>query len=148
MEYVFDEIAVIFEALGTLAMVVGFLIAGWLSIRSLRRGEGGSAAFTQFRTGVGSAILMGLEIMVAADLVRTVTSEPTISQVVVLGLIVLIRTVLSMSIQIEIEGVLPWKRALLESGAEVMAEQVRKDAAAQKAHHLRVDVSASRTRED
>jgi hypothetical protein len=54
---------------------------------------------------------LGLEILVAADLVRTVAVEPTMENVVILGLIVLIRTVLSFSLEIEIEGVAPWRRA-------------------------------------
>lgn len=60
----------------------------------------------------------------AADLIRTITSKPSLEDALILGLIVLIRTVLSMSIQIEIEGVLPWRRALLTSGAEVIAREV------------------------
>ena len=63
---------------------------------------------------------------VAADLIRTITSKPSMEDALILGLIVLIRTVLSMAIQIEIDGVLPWKRALLTSGAQVIADQVRK----------------------
>ena len=58
-------------------------------------------------------ILLGLEILVAADLVRTVTSTPSLTDAIVLAIIVLIRTVLSFSLQIEIEGVAPWRRALM-----------------------------------
>lgn len=138
MEHIFDDIATVFEALGTFAMVIGFAIAALLSIRTFKRGEGGEKAFSQLRVGIGSAILLGLEIMVAADLVRTITSEPTMNQVLILGLIVLIRTVLSMSIQIEIEGVLPWNRALLESGGKILAEEVKKDKVAQNAYNAHV----------
>ncbi len=53
---------------------------------------------------------MGLEILVAADLIRTVAVDPTMENVLVLGLIVLIRTFLSFSLEIEIEGIVPWKR--------------------------------------
>ena len=61
-------------------------------------------------------LLLGLEILVAADLVRTVAVAPTLDNVLVLRLIVLIRTVLSFSLETEIEGVVPWKRAQM-SGA-------------------------------
>ena len=79
------------------------------------------------RTTLGSAILLGLEVLVAADLIRTITSKPSIEDAVILGIIVLIRTILSISIQIEIEGVLPWQRALLTSGAGVVAGEVERD---------------------
>ncbi len=84
------------------------------------------AAFLTLRNTLGGAILLGLEVLVAADLIRTITSKPSLEDALILGLIVLIRTVLSMAIQIEIEGSLPWQRALLTSGAQVMADQVRK----------------------
>lgn len=127
MESVYTAIAEAFELLGTLTMVVGFIIAATLAIRALSRKEGGAQAFSTLRITLGSAILLGLEILVAADLVRTITSKPSIDEAIILGLIVLIRTVLSWSIQIEIEGVLPWRRALVESGGSVLAKQVKED---------------------
>jgi uncharacterized membrane protein len=126
MEQVFTGIAVGFESLGALAMIIGTLIALWLGWRSLARGEGGRAAFGTLRNTLGGAILLGLEVLVAADLIRTITSKPSMEDALILGLIVLIRTVLSMAIQIEIEGALPWQRALLTSGAQVIADQVQK----------------------
>jgi len=126
MEQVFTGIAVSFEVLGAVAMIIGTLIALWVGGRSLMRGEGGRAAFLTLRNTLGGAILLGLEVLVAADLIRTITSKPSMEDALILGLIVLIRTVLSMAIQIEIEGALPWQRALLTSGAQVMADQVRK----------------------
>jgi uncharacterized membrane protein len=71
------------------------------------------------RQTFGGVILLGLEILVAGDLIRTVAVEPTLENVVVLGLIVLIRTFLSFSLEIEINGVPPWRRALV-SGATVI----------------------------
>ena len=130
MEDAFTGVAVGFEVVGAAAMVSGFVIAVVLSIRSLRRREGGSQAFTVLRTTLGGAILLGLEVLVAADLIRTITSKPSLEDAAILGLIVLIRTVLSMSIQIEIDGVLPWRRALLTSGGQVVAGAVARDRAA------------------
>lgn len=127
MEEAFLVVAVAFEAIGAVAMIVGFVIAVVLGIRSLSRGEGGQTAFAVLRTTLGAAILLGLEVLVAADLIRTITSKPSLEEAATLGLIVLIRTVLSMSIQIEIEGVLPWRRALVTSGAKVMADAVVDD---------------------
>jgi uncharacterized membrane protein len=130
MEDVFDAVALAFEALGALAMAGGFVVAVVLSIRAFGRGEGGSRAFSVLRTTLGGGILLGLEVLVAADLVRTITSKPSLEDALILGIIVLIRTILSISIQIEIEGVLPWRRALTTSGAQVVAGAVARDRAA------------------
>jgi uncharacterized membrane protein len=127
MEAIFIAVAVAFEALGAVAMIIGFVIALVLGFRSLQRGEGGKAAFTVLRTTLGAAILLGLEILVAADLIRTITSKPSLEDALVLGLIVLIRTILSISIQIEIEGMLPWRRAMLTSGGQMLGSAVSRD---------------------
>lgn len=129
-EDVFTAIAVGFEALGAAAMIIGFLIAVWLGARSLLRREGGRAAFTVLRTTLGGAILLGLEVLVAADLIRTITSKPSLEDAAILGLIVLIRVILSISIQVEIDGMLPWRRAVLTSGGQLVGEAVAKDRAA------------------
>lgn len=125
MEEIYSAVAQAFEMLGALAMVVGFIIAGVLSVRALLQKQGGSVAFHTLRTTVGGAILLGLEVLVAADLLRTITSKPSIQDAVILGLIVVIRTILSMSIQIELEGVLPWKRALLTSGSKLIMDEIK-----------------------
>lgn len=127
METVFTTVAVGFEAVGASAMMIGFVIAVVLGIRALLRGEGGKAAFGVLRTTLAAAILLGLEVLVAADLIRTITSKPSMEDAAILGIIVLIRTVLSMSIQIEIDGMLPWRRALLTSGGQVIGDAVRRD---------------------
>jgi len=133
MEAVFTAVAVGFETIGAAVMIVGFVIALVLGARSLGRHEGGQAAFTTLRTTLGAAILLGLEVLVAADLIRTITSKPSLEDAAILGLIVLIRTILSMSIQIEIEGTLPWRRALLRSGGQMLGDAVAKDRLAQQA---------------
>lgn len=132
VESVFTIVAIVFEAIGALAMIVGFVVAVVLGVRALRRGEGGQTAFQVLRTTLGSAILLGLEVLVAADLIRTITSKPSLEDALILGIIVLIRTVLSISIQIEIEGTLPWRRALLTSGGQLLGAAVVRDRAASK----------------
>ncbi|MFV0434161.1 MAG: DUF1622 domain-containing protein [Leucobacter sp.] len=119
----FAAIIDVFEMIGVIALCVGFVISAWLSIRALAQGQGGAAAFQVLRRTLGGTILLGLEIFVAADIVRTLYA-PTLEETLILGLIIVIRTVLSMSIQIEIDGVLPWRRALLTSGAQVLADAV------------------------
>lgn len=121
-----EGIVVLFEALGVAAMAIGFATAAVFAVRALVQRRGGLQAFQILRRMIGSSILLGLEILVAADLIRTI-SAPTIEEALTLGLIVVIRTVLSISIQIEIEGVLPWKRALLTSGGQVLAGEISKE---------------------
>ena len=111
----FETVTSIFEIVGVAAMVLGFVGAIVLGIRSLVVTRDGRVAFKTLRDSIGLVILLGLEILVAADLVRTVTSTPSLTDAIVLAIIVLIRTVLSFSLQIEIEGVAPWKRALMTS---------------------------------
>ena len=129
-EEVFTAVAVAFEAIGAAAMIIGFLLAIALGLRSLQRGEGGRAAFAVLRTTLGAAILLGLEVLVAADLIRTITSKPSMEDALILGVIVLIRTILSISIQIEIEGMLPWRRALFASGGQMLGDAVKTDRSA------------------
>ena len=129
IEAVFTGVAIAFEVIGAVAMMAGFVIAIVLGVRSLARREGGQTAFQVLRNTLGGAILLGLEVLVAADLIRTITSKPSLEDAVILGLIVLIRTILSMSIQIEIDGVLPWRRALLTSGAQVVGSAIARDRA-------------------
>ena len=109
----FETVTNVFEIVGVGAMVLGFVVAVVLGVRSLVMTRDGRVAFKTLRDSIGLVILLGLEILVAADLVRTVTSTPSLTDAVVLAIIVLIRTVLSFSLQIEIEGVAPWRRALL-----------------------------------
>lgn len=130
VESFFTVIAVVFEIIGAIAMVAGFVVAVVLAVRTLAREESARAASLVLRNTLGAAILLGLEVLVAADLIRTITSKPSIEDALILGLIVVIRTVLSMSIQIEIEGVLPWRRALLTSGGQLLGEAVARDRAA------------------
>ncbi|MBP1327426.1 putative membrane protein [Leucobacter exalbidus] len=125
----FEVIVTVIEFTGVVAVVAGFVIAAVLAVRALRRGAGGAAAYQALRTTIGGSILLGLEIFVAADIIHTL-SAPSLEDAAVLGLIVVIRTVLSMSIQIEIEGVLPWRRALTTSGGQVLAGEIAKQATA------------------
>lgn len=122
---VFEPVTLALEAAGVITLVIGFVVSLALAVTAWRK-SGGEEAFSTLRRAFGGSILLGLEILVAADLVRTVTQPPSLTEVGILGIIVVIRTVLSMSIQIEIEGVLPWRRALTTSGASVIADEVRK----------------------
>ncbi|TQC43739.1 DUF1622 domain-containing protein [Rhodococcus sp. WS4] len=116
-----------FEVLGVSSMVLGFVFAFVLAVRTWRRTGDGAQAFKTLRESLGGAILLGLELLVAADIVKTVTSTPSLTDAAVLGVIVLIRTVLSLSIEIEIEGVAPWRKAFV-TGPQVLAHAARSSA--------------------
>ncbi|MEV6964696.1 DUF1622 domain-containing protein [Hamadaea sp. NPDC051192] len=105
-----ELVAQIFEYIGVGVLCAGLLWSVVVAVDAWRR-EGGAAAYQKVRATFGGVLLLGLEILVAADLIRTVAVSPTVENVAVLGIIVLIRTFLSFSLQVEIEGRLPWKRS-------------------------------------
>ena len=102
-----------FEALGAAILVVGFIWSFVLAAVAARRSGWSAKAYLVLRQAFGGTLLLGLEVLVAADLVHTVAVSPTLDNVLVLGLIVVIRTFLSFSLETEIEGVAPWRRALM-----------------------------------
>ncbi len=106
-----DHVAQGFEALGAAVLVVGIVWSFVLAVVAWRRSGQPATGYVALRSAFGGTLLLGLEVLVAADLVRTVAVAPTLDNVLVLGLIVLIRTVLSFSLETEIEGVAPWRRA-------------------------------------
>ena len=116
-----DKMAEGFEVVGVVVLVIGLVWSLALAVVVWRRSGDGRAGYRALRETFGGVLLLGLEILVAADLIRTVAVAPTLENVSVLGLIVLIRTFLSFSLEIEIEGVPPWRRAAA-SGAERIAQ--------------------------
>jgi uncharacterized membrane protein len=123
VETFFERATQAFEVLGVSSMIVGTVFAFALALVTWQRTDG-SRAFKTLRDSLGGAILLGLELLVAADIVKTVTSTPSLTDAAVLGLIVLIRTVLSISIEIEVDGVAPWRKALT-TGPQVLARAAR-----------------------
>jgi len=99
-----------FEIGGVAILVVGSLAAFVTAALSYRR-IGGLRAYKEARRNVGRAILLGLEFLIIADIVLTITVDPTLASATALGLIVLVRTFLSFSLEIELEGSLPWRRS-------------------------------------
>lgn len=95
---------------GVLIIAVGALIASAVfGYRALRQRQLGGL-FWPYREGVGRAILLGLEFLIAGDIIRTVAISPTLQGVAVLAAIVAVRTFLSMSLEVELRGSLPWKK--------------------------------------
>jgi len=105
---IIEVVGKVIDAAGVAAIVVGVLYAaGNAAVRGLRRQH---PVYTQFRRILGRGILLGLELLVAADIIRTVAVAPTLESVAVLGAIVLIRTFLSFSLELEITGRWPWQK--------------------------------------
>ena len=122
---VYAVIVTVFDLLGAATIVIGVILSIIMAIVSLSTGKGGAEAIRILRNVLGGAILLGLEVFVAADLIRTITEVPSLTNVLSLGLIVVIRTVLSFTIQIEIEGTLPWRKSLTTSGAKIVTDAVK-----------------------
>jgi uncharacterized membrane protein len=99
----------VIDAIGVAVIAGGGLLAVALTLGRVR-GEDGGGAYEFFRRRLGRAILLGLEFLVAADIIRTVAVTPTAQSVAVLGGIVLIRTFLSFSLQLEMTGAWPWQQ--------------------------------------
>lgn len=108
----------ILDLVGVLTIAAGFVLALLFITPSLRRGDR-AGAYARFRVGLARAILLGLEILVAADIIRTVAVEPTLENVTVLGIIVLVRTILSFTLTVEIEGRWPWQARKAEPAGAI-----------------------------
>jgi uncharacterized membrane protein len=98
-----------FEVAGVAILVLGSLLAFASAAAALGRGDR-QGAYRRARQNVGRSILLGLEVLIIADIVLTITVDRTFDSALTLGLIVLVRTFLSFSIGIELDGVLPWRR--------------------------------------
>jgi uncharacterized membrane protein len=96
------------DAGGVVIIVVGIALASVSALQRLSRRD--SDIYETYRRRLGRSILLGLEFLVAADIIRTVAVTPTFASVGVLGLIVLIRTFLSFSLELEITGRWPWQK--------------------------------------
>jgi uncharacterized membrane protein len=99
-----------FEVAGVVILAVGSLAALTNATIALSRGDR-RVAYAGARRNVGRAVLLGLEVLIIADIVQTITIDPTAESALILGIIVLVRTFLSFSLEIELEGVVPWRRA-------------------------------------
>jgi len=108
----FDELMELvvkaFEISGVIVLAIGSAGSLLAAIAPLRRADW-DTAYRRVRYGIGRSILLGLELLIIADIVLTITIETTIQSAVALGLIVLVRTFLSFSLEIELEGTLPWR---------------------------------------
>jgi uncharacterized membrane protein len=105
------------EAVGALGMLGGAAAVLLGNARAVFTRRMDTASYQRLRRDLGRVILVGLEILIVADIVNTVVVATTLTSVAVLGGVVLIRTALSFSLDIEIDGVLPWRAADARTGA-------------------------------
>jgi|TARA_B110000967_G_scaffold145866_1_gene149308 uncharacterized membrane protein len=101
-------VAKIIETIGVLTIFLGLLYSLLVFLIGLARKK--LNQLEKLRQSIGKSILLGLEVLIAADIILTVSTEPTLRSVTILGLIVFVRTILSTSLQVELEGRFPWQK--------------------------------------
>jgi uncharacterized membrane protein len=112
----------IIDIAGVVVIATGALIGVVTFLRDLARQIQIIDAYARLRTFLGRSLLLGLEFLVAGDVIKTVAIEPTRESVIVLAIIVLVRTVLSLSIDVEIDGRWPWQAAQQEAATGPVRE--------------------------
>ena len=111
-----DQFAKALELLGVAIILGGILLATATFLRNVSRTKDWRSAYPRYRSDIGRGILLGLELLVGADIISTITAPLTFESVGLLASIVAIRTFLSFSLETEIEGCWPWQRAANETG--------------------------------
>ena len=109
-EQIMNDAVKAFEILGVLILIVGGFLALFDCVVDLIRRTAPSIAFDRVRARLGRAILLGIEILVVADIIRTIVVSPTLASALSLGLIVVVRIALSFAIDVEVDGVAPWRK--------------------------------------
>ena len=107
-----EDIAKAFEAVGVAVIVIGGVVAmvmGLKNFKDMRK------FFADVRRDFGRPLILGLEILVAADIIKTITVDASLESVVVLGILVAVRIALSFSLDIEVDGMVPWRRAQMQA---------------------------------
>ena len=122
-QHIIEAVGRYMDFAGVAVMVIGAVVSIPMALRGYqpRRLPAGSEKLTVYRSYrqlLGRSILLGLELLVAADIIRTVAVTPTFESVGVLAIIVLIRTFLSFSLELEITGRWPWQKEPSEASAE------------------------------
>jgi len=114
-----ENIVLAFEAVGVAIIVLGGLVALFVGVKDFRSLD---SFFGDVRRAFGRPLILGLEVLVAADIIKTITVEATLESVAVLGILVAVRIALSFSLDVEVDGMLPWRRveteAMLSTGGD------------------------------
>jgi uncharacterized membrane protein len=112
-----EDISKAFEAVGVAVIVIGGVVAMVLGVKNFKDMN---KFFADVRRDFGRPLILGLEILVAADIIKTITVDASLESVVVLGILVAVRIALSFSLDIEVDGMVPWRRA--EARARIKAQ--------------------------
>jgi uncharacterized membrane protein len=117
-EHTISEVVKVVEAAGAAIMVLGGLGSFVVFVPRALRTKTAPRSYDGLRRNLGRCILLGLEVLIVADIVRTIIVDPTIESVAVLGIVVVIRILLSFALEVEIDGVWPWRRWQLASSRD------------------------------
>jgi uncharacterized membrane protein len=109
--HIADILASLLELLGVAIIIAGVVLATFLFLRDGLRTHAWQQVYEQYRSNLGRGILLGLELLVGADIIATITAPLTAESVALLGALIAIRTFLSFALETEIEGCWPWQRA-------------------------------------
>jgi uncharacterized membrane protein len=104
-----DAVSKVIDGAGVLVIVVGLVVATGAFALALKERDRAGLAYRVYRQQVGKAILLGLEFLVAGDIIRTVAVAPTFAGVGVLAILVVVRTFLSFTLDVELSGQWPWQ---------------------------------------
>jgi uncharacterized membrane protein len=104
------SVSEIIDVAGVVVMVIGLSVAVGAYLLRLAKGDRSVASYRSVRRGTGRAILLGLEFLVAADIIRTVAVDPSFTSVGVLAIIVAIRTFLAFTLELDVSGRWPWQQ--------------------------------------
>lgn len=120
-EHTISEVVKVVEAAGAGIMVLGGLGSFVVFASRALRPKTAQESYDELRRNLGRCILLGLEVLIIADIVRTIIVDPTIESVAVLGIIVVIRILLSFALEVEIDGLWPWRRWQLARSGDAKA---------------------------
>lgn len=123
LEQLIEVAALLIEVLAVAIIIIATAAATVVYMRRLINRKAGLSGYEQYKVRLGRALLLGLEILVAADIVRTVALEPSLTNVGILALLVIIRTFLSWSLVVEIEHRWPWQRRTEEHLSAAQAHE-------------------------
>ena len=120
-DHAIGEVVRVVEAVGAGIMVLGGLGAFIVFIVEAVQTKTSRESYDRLRRNLGRCILLGLEVLIVADIVRTIIVDTTLESVGVLGIVVVIRIMLSFSLEVEIDGLWPWRRWELDRGQDTQA---------------------------
>lgn len=108
-----DKVGGVISLVGVFVIAGGFFLAAGRDLVGYRRLDS-QGSFQHFKVGLGRALMLGLEILVVADVIETITIEPTFGSLAALGFLVLLRTLVSWTLTLDVEGRWPWQPARAE----------------------------------